>query len=672
MRWRPLLIYIPILLFFLTARPGVMNSVYVSPFGKDTNAGTKQHPVRTIQRGVDLATRGGRVTILPGTYRESVSVPPQRSARRLVIAGQQSQNEKVVLSGGEPASRLVWYQCDSRSCPGVPIDALPHVYRTTLAWDEIPTVITQKTSDGNVQKLTLARSPNEYREHADKFHEFWWQATGEGSEPSALVDSVNLTRIPNVAGGRLVALDGADRCGTYLYTLTISAHDRSKGVITANAPIGALTYGNQEHGVSNRTRYYVEAAAGLLDTRGEWYVAPDTRTLYVWPLEEGTPASLDIDIGRRATGILIERSNVSVQGVSITTINDHDYTERATGALVIPPETGISQVLLSDIESRYVGNGVRVASGDLGIIRNVRVRKSKFSDTSKSAIWIAGSEKRAHGIRNVSVEMVRIAHTGFGYNESAIFIARASDVRVAGNRITDSASNGIHVTGFEARPFEADNIRVSKNTIMHACQNSSGCAALKFFGGRFKKTIADSNMLTDSIGWSACLEQTRGTRGNGIGLFISNASGIRAANNTSTGNGGSGIVSFTRQFPATDNEFINNTLAYSPVGIALERSVGDPDTNPDADSTRHDRTRIAANLFVGNETAIRLDPAHPETLSLFANTYENNPTVLAFGDNAYRSVSDLRAAYPLWENGLGLKIAAIDKLLPVIFIHPRR
>jgi|GEM_PF-710097 len=672
MRWRPLVIYIPILLFFLTARPGVMSTVYVSPFGKDTNAGTRQHPVRTIQRGVDLAARGGRVTILPGTYRETVMVSPQRSAGRLIITGQQTQNEKVVISGGEPASRLVWHQCDLRSCPGVPTNALPHVYRTTLTWDEIPTIITQKTNDGTVHRLTLARSPNEYVEHADKYHEFWWQASGGAPDPSTLVDPMHLRYITEVSGGRLIALDGADRCGTYQYTLTISAHDRSKGIITANAPIGALTYGNQEHGVSNRTRYYVEGAAGLLDTQGEWYVAPEERSLYLWPLEKGNPASLDIDIGRRATGISIGRSNVVAKGISITTINDHDYSERATGALVIPPENGISHVLLSDIESRYVGNGAHLASGDLGIIRNVYIRKSRFADTSKSAIWIAGSEKQARSIRGVSIEKAHIARAGFGYNESAIFMARASDVRITGNRITDSASNGIHITGFETRPFESDNIRVSQNTIMRACQNSSGCAALKFFGGRFKNALVDNNMLADSIGWSSCLEQTEGTRGNGIGLFISNASGIRASNNTSAGNGGGGIVSFTRQFPATDNEFVNNTIARSPVGIALERSIGDPDTNPHADSTRHDRTRIAANLFVGNETAVRLDPAHPETLSLSANTYKDNPTILSIGDNSYRAVSDLRTAYPFWENGQGLKIAAIDKLLPVLFVHPRR
>jgi hypothetical protein len=56
-------------------------TLYVAPGGDDGNAGTDPaHPLRTIQRAADLALAGDLVSIAPGVYRESVSVPRSGTA----------------------------------------------------------------------------------------------------------------------------------------------------------------------------------------------------------------------------------------------------------------------------------------------------------------------------------------------------------------------------------------------------------------------------------------------------------------------------------------------------------------------------------------------------------------------------------------------------------------
>ncbi len=67
---------------------------YVSTSGSDANIGTQGSPVRTIQRGVTLATNSSNasglaagVLIAAGTYRESVNLPGQKTDAALTIEG---------------------------------------------------------------------------------------------------------------------------------------------------------------------------------------------------------------------------------------------------------------------------------------------------------------------------------------------------------------------------------------------------------------------------------------------------------------------------------------------------------------------------------------------------------------------------------------------------------
>jgi hypothetical protein len=49
--------------------------LHVAVSGKDDNPGTKDAPLRTIQRAADLAQPGDTITVHAGTYRERVNPP---------------------------------------------------------------------------------------------------------------------------------------------------------------------------------------------------------------------------------------------------------------------------------------------------------------------------------------------------------------------------------------------------------------------------------------------------------------------------------------------------------------------------------------------------------------------------------------------------------------------
>ncbi len=603
---------------YISLRP----TVFVSPTGNDQNDGTRSHPVQTIQRGVDLAKNGGTVLIAPGIYRETVTLSGKNSfSKSLTVRANTSKDERVILSGSEPSFLLDWQRCNASVCPNILPSIRNHVYIASLPWHEPPTTIIETTPDNTQHQLILARSPNEKIEDENKYHEFWWQASGRNASPSRLVDHTHLPAIPDVTGGRAFIMDGADRCGAFVYVRSIKKHSGVEGSITTDIPIGALTYGNQETGVGEYSKYFIDNAIGLLDSPGEWFYDRRDTNLYLWPLGEKDPATLPVEIGRKNTGIRIDRSRVTIDGIIIKNINDHDYFNRPTGAIVIAPNT--THITIRNIETAYAGSGVLAQASDTQTIHHVRIEHASFHHVAKSPITFIGSTTNPQGLKNIYISKSNIRESGFPFNEPAIYITRASNVRIRDNHIQQTAGSGIHITGFEKSPAVVANVRISGNSIGRACQNASACAGLKIFGGTFTNVRISYNSIHDNLGWSFCQEATKGKKGEAIGIFISNAKGITVSHNQSLRNSSAAYLAFTRQFPTTDNKFVANLAAESLVGIALTGSGNDSDTNPRADATRHDNTKILRNILRGNITALDVDAANPSSLRIRGNVIKD-------------------------------------------------
>jgi alpha-N-arabinofuranosidase len=74
---------------------------HVAPNGSDSNRGTEDAPLRTIQHAADLAQPGDIITVHEGLYRERVNPPRGGTSEDNRITYQAAPGEKVVVTGSE-------------------------------------------------------------------------------------------------------------------------------------------------------------------------------------------------------------------------------------------------------------------------------------------------------------------------------------------------------------------------------------------------------------------------------------------------------------------------------------------------------------------------------------------------------------------------------------------
>ena len=98
-------------LLFVTSLHGAEFHVAIN--GNDTNPGTGTAPLRSIQRGAELAQPGDVITVHEGTYRERVNPPRGGTADSQRIVYQAAPGEKVVITGAETVSGWVKVKDDT-------------------------------------------------------------------------------------------------------------------------------------------------------------------------------------------------------------------------------------------------------------------------------------------------------------------------------------------------------------------------------------------------------------------------------------------------------------------------------------------------------------------------------------------------------------------------------
>lgn len=89
------------LMLLLPISAAVAREFHVSTSGNDGNPGTKSAPLRTIQRGADLAQAGDVITVHEGVYRERVNPPRGGTSDKARIVYRAGRGEKVEIRGSE-------------------------------------------------------------------------------------------------------------------------------------------------------------------------------------------------------------------------------------------------------------------------------------------------------------------------------------------------------------------------------------------------------------------------------------------------------------------------------------------------------------------------------------------------------------------------------------------
>jgi hypothetical protein len=693
--------------------------------GDDANDGlTATTAFRTIQKAADLARLGTTVHILPGVYRETVWPAMSGSAAEPVLYVAQDGAGTVIIRGSEPASSLTWTQLTTDTI-GLPpgVDPTNIYYADLSAWglNGPPRFVVELDGSGDVvARLPLAREPDWQVTTEWKHHEFWWAADGgsnvagcdpatdpdpdcdfgsrsptqltdrsDDSDPSG-IEPGNLTTLGDLTGATLVAID--TKQGHYVYRRTIVAHDVAAGRITVDKDCGDAS-GNP--GLGWGSKYYVEGKPYLLDTAGEWWYDEGSGRLYLWPRMAGDPATMNIEISRRDNGFSLKnRSYTILDGLTIEFLNEDavyqsNYsTEKSYGNIVRKVTLRyanrglwLSHSVLADAPAGNVTDGFTLEDSEIAYMDTHAICSDNSWENSPDPDAFTRS-----GVSNTVIRNNELHHLGFRSDlDNAVGVAFqfANKLRFEGNHIHHIAHNGIQfscsvIQSSKEYDFEPDEIKIGEilikdNVFEKACQLTTDCGALKFWGKPpdrhvFRDVLITGNVFRNTFGWTYVSEKRGRWRGGtnsdvqgmgGFGLYIDYASGIHAYRNVAYNNAYAGFI-FSGGWRDGDIVYCNNVAANSLYGFVLG--------GLSFDTHGCVNTQVVNNIIVNNEAygmLLSYATGHYDLMTIDYNLYHNNgwrsyenggvwkagAMVVREGDSwdRYQTLADVQANTP-WED----------------------
>lgn len=648
--------------------------------GDDANDGLSAATAfRTLQRAADMAGPGTTVHILPGIYRETVWPALNGTRTEAMVYRAENGPGTAILRGAENASSLAWMQLTANTI-GLPAGVNPAnlYYADLAAWEleAAPRFVMAPSG-----RLPLAREPDWSVATEWKTHEFWWAAEG-GSAPAAcdpasnpdhncdlpqrslnqLTDATsdvapagiepgNLTTLGDLTGATLVAIDTLQ--GHYNYHRTITAHNISAGRITVDR-ICEHDGGTGNPGLGWGTKYYLENKPNLLDSPGEWWYDPASRRLYLWPPSPGSPAAQDIEISRLEDGFsLRNRSYITLDGLTVELFNhsaifQHNWTEHKSygntvrNALILYANYGL-----------YLEQDVAAGEPPENVIDGFTLEDSQVAYIDSQGIrlidwWENGADPDSFthsGIRDTLIRGNEFHHLGFrtdGDNAVGLSFTFANQLIFEGNHVHHVAHNGVQFSesviqspksyAFDPGEIKTGEILIKDNLFEKACQLTTDCGGLKFWGSApdnhvFRDVLITGNVFRDTFGWSYISEKRNRyaggegseVRGMGAyGLFVDHASGLHVFRNLAYNNAYTGYLLYGVWRDGV-MVYVNNVAANSLYGMSL--GGGQYDTHGSVD------TRLFDNILLNNEAfglAVSYDQGQYANTSIDRNLYFNN------------------------------------------------
>ena len=640
-----------------------MNDLWVDTVhGDDGHDGSSAATaLRTLQKAADLAGPGTTVHVLPGVYRETVQPVWDGSAAEPVHYRAENGPGTVALRGSEPAASLTWTRLSANSI-GLPpgVDPSNLYYADLAAWDldETPRFVVALDDAGAVTaRLPLAREPDWSVPTEWKYHELWWAAEGgwgvAGCDPPSDEDSQNcdrawrskyqltdrsddddpagieagnLSTLGDLSGATLVALDTLQ--GHYTYRRAIVDHDVAQGRITVDQAC-EHDPGSDNPGLGWGTKYYVEGKPNLLDSPGEWWYDAAGERLYLWPLQSGNPATMNIEISRRRSGFdLKNRSYIVLDGLTVELYNQNaiqlfnGYDEKSYGNT------------LRNVTLRYTNRGVSINqtvypdSCPTDIIDGFTLENSEIAHADTNALSLNewwGSRTEADtfthsGVINTLIRGNEMHHLGFRSDENnaiGIRLQFANQLRFEENHIHHVAQNGMHLSrsiiqspnsyGFAPEEIKIGEILIKDNVFEHACQLNADCGGLKLWGNPpdqhvFRDLLITGNVFRYNLGWTHVAEQRNRWIGGpssdvhgmgGFGLYADMASGLHVYRNVAYKNGYANFM-LAGTWRDGDILYLNNVSANTLYGFYLGSMTYDTHGNVN--------TRVLNNIILNNES----------------------------------------------------------------------
>jgi hypothetical protein len=439
------------------------------------------------------------------------------------------------------------------------------------------------------------------------------------------VEFGNLSTLGNLTGATLVAIDTLQ--GHYVYRRTITSHDVGAGRVTVDR-ICEHDSGSNNPGLGWGSKYYVEGKPNLLDTPGEWWYDEGSGLFYLWPPSPGNPATMDIEVSRRENGFnLRNRSYITLDGLDIELVNGSAIYLANWSTHKAYQDTVRNAFLRYANWGVFLEQSVRAYESADNRIDGFTLESSEISHMDSLAIrlidwWENGADPdlfSRSGVVNTMIRDNEFHHLGFrtdGDNAVGASFHFASKLRIEDNYIHHVAHNGFQISrsviqspkeyDFDPSEIKTGEILVRGNVFEKACQLTTDCGGLKFWGSPpdnhvFRDVLVTENVFRDSFGWTHVSEKRRRwmggpdsqVRGKGaFGLYVDHASGIHAFRNISYNNAYTGYMIYGVW---RDGAMIyyNNLAANSLYGMSLGGSQYDTHGSVNA--------QFVNNMLVNNE-----------------------------------------------------------------------
>jgi outer membrane biosynthesis protein TonB len=657
--------------------PPQIEHYYVSVTGDDNANGSQPTPFKTIQKAVNTTKTdtlpGARIHVLPGTYREQVTFDGVRgTAENGITLIAENGPGTVFVNGSQSStdSRITWTL--SAAGPRFPEHAIAHLYSANVSvWNATPELAYKTT--GGITRLPKAHEPDFGVTTEWKHHENWWKADGTedgtqntlidvlddalGSYPEASASAGNLKNINGftdsfLTGARLFAKDTIDAHDSF--SALITDHDASEsGKVTLDKN---LTYYNGTAAVGPYTKYFIEGSSELLDTPGEWYYDKTAKKLYVWPIDDVSPATDPIEFATRMTVVSLKNSSyITLKDLTLQFANyGHSGVTGPDGAIRISGSSDdtVDHIVLDGLSILHSGVGVRLyqsnaATTSVGTINAFTLKNSTIKDIDGFGLisWHWPVPAPNPFIHHLWIENNEFSHLGFRGTGAGLFLQHPEKIVFMNNYLHHTSHNAIDIQ--QGKGSGNSLILVKNNLSENTCQNGTDCAAFKILsssgGSGVNNILVTRNIFRDTKGWSsaaASQNKWNSTLGYGFGGFgyysdvvSSSTPGVGCAiavyRNIISGNS-SGGIHYTK---SRDQCAFNNVIAGNGGGIQMNNfgSITDGSVN----------NKIVQNIIVSTEPAsnptnskiygisARLNKADEALLQVDANIFHTS------GTNAY-------------------------------------
>lgn len=385
--------------------------LHVAPHGRDTNPGTKDQPLATVERAIAAARQAGpagtRVLLQPGMYslREPIVLGPADSG--LTIEGVPRQ--RVILTGGQRVTG--WKPWQGR------------ILQADLSRLRLPDLDFRELYY-NAKLMPWARVPNFDPRHPRTGGFLQNERLAEPETKTKFVypdGSLHPERWAHPERAWIMFHDSLNYETQYCPVKRIDAEQR---VIEAERGVYVLSRGNP---------FYLCGLLEELDAPGEWCLDPDTRTLYFWP-PSGDPNGADqVVVPALPSAFVIkgEGEGKLVEKVRLAWLALRDFRGRAieiTGARDCA-------VIACDLRNAAVG----VYLGD--DTHACRVAGCDITQTQGDGVSIIGTSMDHERVSDHVVDNCYIWDIGWGriHNRcGGVYMHRCARVKLTHNHVHDT------------------------------------------------------------------------------------------------------------------------------------------------------------------------------------------------------------------------------------------